>query len=375
MRIALVSPLYESVPPAMYGGTERVIGALANELVARDHDVTLFAAGGSTTAATLVPAVAAPLRMSMTRTELEQIAPHLHLQMLADVYRDAPDRFDIVHAHTDIWTLPFARSSPVPTVVTMHGRLDLDVVRAVLPSYAGTPFVSISDDQRRAVADLPVRWEATCPNGLDLDTYFAAARPSSSDYLAFVGRITPEKRPDWAVEVARRAGRPLRVAAKIDPLDVDYWHTVIEPLFRSSDVEFVGEIGESEKPEFFAGAAATLFPIDWPEPFGLVMIESLASGTPVVALRNGSVPEVLSHGVSGFVCDSLDDMVEAIDHVDSISPEACRREARRFTAPVMTDNYLDVYEGLVHEGLVDARCPVTALPSRVFDLPSVSTGS
>ena len=370
MRIALVSPLYESVPPVTYGGTERVIGALANELAARGHDVTLFAAGGSDTDATLVAASPAPLRQTMTRAELEQVAPHLHMKMLADVYQDAPDRFDIVHAHTDIWTLPFASSSTVPTVVTMHGRLDLDVVRAVLPRYAGTAFVSISDDQRRPVADLPVRWVATCPNGLELDNYFAAPRPASSDYLAFVGRITPEKRPDWAVEVARRAGRPLRVAAKIDPLDVDYWHTVIEPLFRSSDIEFVGEIGEAEKPEFFAGAAATLFPIDWPEPFGLVMIESLASGTPVVALRNGSVPEVLRHGKSGFVCDSLDEMVEAVAHVDSIAPEACRREARRFTAPVMTDNYLAVYEGLV-----DALCPVTTLPSRVFAMPSASTGS
>jgi glycosyltransferase involved in cell wall biosynthesis len=370
MRIALVSPLYESVPPAAYGGTERVIGALANELSARGHEVTLFAAGGSDTAADLVAASDAPLRMSMTRAELEQIAPHLHMQMLADVYRDAPDRFDIVHAHTDIWTLPFASSSDVPTVVTMHGRLDLDVVRAVLPRYSDTPLVSISDDQRRAVADLDLRWVATCPNGLDLDPYFAAPKPPSSDWLAFVGRITPEKRPDWAVEVARRAGRPLRVAAKIDPLDIDYWHEEIEPLFRSSDIEFVGEIGEAEKPEFFAGAAATLFPIDWPEPFGLVMIESIASGTPVIALRRGSVPEVLRHGESGFLCDSLDEMVAATDSLATISPEACRREARRFTAPVMTDNYLEVYDQLV-----DARCPVTELPSRVFSLPSASTGS
>ena len=319
MRIALVSPLYESVPPVTYGGTERVIGALANELVARGHDVTLFAAGGSDTAATLVAASPAPLRQTMTRAELEQVAPAPPHE---DAGRRVPGRTRPLrhrarpHRHLDPAVRQFV---PVPTVVTMHGRLDLDVVRAVLPRYAGTPFVSISDDQRRAVADLPVRWVATCPNGLDLDPYFAAPRPASSDYLAFVGRITPEKRPDWAVEVARRAGRPLRVAAKIDPLDVDYWHTVIEPLFRSSDVEFVGEIGEAEKPEFFAGAAATLFPIDWPEPFGLVMIESLASGTPVIALRNGSVPEVLRHGESGFVCDSLDEMVEAIAHVDSIS--------------------------------------------------------
>ena len=232
-----------------------------------------------------------------------------------------------MHAHTDIWTLPFADSCSVPTVVTMHGRLDLDVVRTVLPMYPDTPLVSISDHQRRAVADLPLRWMATCPNGLDLSAYFA--EPSTcptGDYLAFVGRITPEKRPDWAVEVAVRAGRPLRVAAKVDPLDVDYWHEQIEPLFAAYDVDFVGEIGEADKPAFFGGAAATLFPIDWPEPFGLVMIESLASGTPVIALRNGSVPEVLSDGQSGFVCDSLDEMVDAVERLHRT---AARRVPRR----------------------------------------------
>ena len=306
----------------------------------------------------------------MSRTQLEQIAPHLHLQMLADVYRHAPDRFDVVHAHTDIWTLPFAHSSPVPTIVTMHGRLDLDVVRTVLPMYAHTPLVSISDHQRRAVADLALRWMATCPNGLDLSAYFAAPRQPGGEYLAFVGRITPEKRPDWAVEVARRAGRPLRVAAKIDPLDVDYWQDVIEPLFRSSDVEFVGEIGESEKPAFFAGAAATLFPIDWPEPFGLVMIESLASGTPVVALGNGSVPEVLTDGGSGFICNSLDDMVAAVDRVDELSAAACREEARRFTAAAMADRYLTVYERLI-----DERYSVASIPARILARPSVPTAS
>jgi glycosyltransferase involved in cell wall biosynthesis len=368
MKVALIAPLYETVPPLTYGGTERVIAGLADELTRRGHDVTLFAAGGSDTSAKLVEVAEKPLRLSMTRAELEQVAPHLHLEMLADVY-DRADEFDVVHAHTDVWTLPFSRSCAVPTLLTMHGRLDLDVARAVLSMYADAPLVSISDHQRRAVAHLPLNWMATCPNGLDLSAYFATANEPRGDHLAFVGRITPEKRPDWAVEVARRSGRPLRVAAKIDPLDVDYWESVIEPVFRSYDVEFVGEIGEAEKPSFFASAAATLFPIDWPEPFGLVMIESLASGTPVIALRNGSVPEVLTDGQSGFVCESVDEMVSAVGRLGELTPTGCRTEADRFTAAAMTDRYLDVYDELVHE-----RCSVTPLPTRPFALPSASTG-
>jgi glycosyltransferase involved in cell wall biosynthesis len=371
VKIALVAPLYEAVPPVGYGGTERVIAALADELVRRHHDVTLFAAGGSVTTATLVQGSAAALRHSMSRRQLEQVAPHLHLRMLADVYRSvAADDFDIVHAHTDVWTLPFTTFSSVPTVITLHGRLDIEVARSTLALYPDAPLVSISNDQRRAVADLPLRWMATCPNGLDLGAYAKTPASAGRDYLAFVGRITPEKRPDWAVEVARRAGLPLRVAAKIDPLDNEYWETEIEPLFRSADVEFVGEIGEADKPSFFGSAAATLFPIDWPEPFGLVMIESLAAGTPVIALRKGSVPEVLTDGESGFVCDTLDDMVAAVDHLPRLRPDTCRREADRFTASAMADGYLDVYARLVSDG-----ASVSSLPGPIFLLPSASTGS
>lgn len=346
MRIALLSPLYEAVPPPRYGGTERVIGALANELCRRGHEVTLFAAAGSRTAGRLEAAAPAPLRMSMSRIELEQVAPHLHLKMLADVYaRDG--EFDLIHAHTDLWTLPFVDRSPTPTVLTMHGRLDLDVVRQVLPTYPTTALVSISDSQRRPLHGFPLNWVATCYNGLDLDAY--RRHPSRrGDYLAFVGRITPEKRPDWAIEIARRAGMPLRIAAKVDPLDQDYWTDVIEPMVDAApDVEFIGEIGEEDKPAFYANAAATLFPIDWPEPFGLVMIESLAAGTPVVARRNGSVPEVLTHARSGFICDSLDEMVAAIPRVEQLPAGDCRSEANRFSAAAMTDSYLAVYERII----------------------------
>ena len=351
MRIALVSPLYESVPPWCYGGTERVIAALADELVARGHDVTLFAAGGSSTRAHLVPVVPAPLRRTMTRAELADVAPHLHLQMLADVYRSGHD-FDIIHAHTDIWTLPFVRSVDVPTVLTMHGRLDIDVVQRIVPFYPDTPLVSISDSQRLPLDHFPMRWIATVPNGLPLDAYLAARRQPrrSDDYLAFVGRLTPEKRPDLAVEIARRTGLQLRVAAKIDPMDESYWEDVIKPLFAREDVEFLGELGEADKPAFLAGARALVFPIDWPEPFGLVMIESLAAGTPVVALRRGSVPEVLEHGRSGWICDNVDEMVRGVERADQISSEACRRRALDFSAERMTQRYCEVYEEVISSG-------------------------
>ena len=345
MRVALVAPLYETVPPRGYGGTERVVAGLADQLVEDGHDVTLFAAGGSRTAARQIAAVPAPLRTSMTRQELMEVAPHLHLQMLADVYRQA-EQFDIVHAHTDIWTLPFVRLCHVPTVITMHGRLDLDAVQRVFPLYPDLPLVSISDHQRVALDHFPVRWAGTCYNGLPLDR-FLEADPVRGDHLVFMGRITPEKRPDLAVEIARRTGRRLRVAAKVDPLDTEYWTDVIEPLFARNDVEYVGEITEAEKPEFLAGARAMVFPIDWPEPFGLVMIESLAAGTPVIALRRGSVPEIVEHGRSGLICDSLDEMVDAVSKTDGITAEACRTRAQQFTSATMTRRYLEIYESVI----------------------------
>lgn len=347
MRIALIAPLYETVPPTGYGGTERVISGLADELVRLGHDVTLFCAGGSRTRAHVVAVVPAPLRTRMTLCELHEVAPHLHLRMLAEVYRRSAD-FDIIHSHTDIWTLPFVGFAEVPTLVTMHGRLDLDALHHVVPIYPDVPFVSISDAQRVALDHLPVRWVGTCYNGLALDGYRSTPR-GAGDYLAFVGRITPEKRPDWAVEVASRVGLPLRVAAKVDPVDTVYWESTVRPLFERHDVDFVGELDDERKAEFLAGAKAMLFPIDWPEPFGLVMIESMAAGTPVVALRRGSVPEIIEEGVSGLVCDSLDEMVRAIEHVDLIDPEACRRRASHFSVERMTREYLAVYRRVIEE--------------------------
>ncbi len=343
MRIAEIAPMYEAVPPIGYGGTERVIAALCDELVDAGHDVTLFAPEPSRTKARLVPTVAEPLRARMTRTEMLEVAPRLHAQMLTAVYERAAD-FDVIHAHTDVASLRFAASNPgTPTVLTLHGRLDLDPVQRALLQYPGVPLVSISDHQRELVTGLDLNWLATVPNGLDLAPYFDAA-PGDGSYLAFVGRIHREKRPDLAVEVARRTGMPLRVAAKVDPTDVTYYQDFIEPLFAAHHVDFMGEVLEPDKPAFYAGAAATVFPSDWPEPFGLVMIESLAAGTPVVALCRGAVPEILVDGVNGFICDDLDGLVAAVDRIGEIDPEECRLAARRFSALNMADRYQRVFE-------------------------------
>ena len=343
MRVAQVAPLYEAVPPGAYGGTERVIATLCDGLVAQGHEVTLFAPEGSTTEAKL-EAFGKPLRERFTGEELVNLAPHLHLEMLTSLYQRADD-FDVVHSHIDIWSLPFAGLTNTPTVLTMHGRLDLDHLRDLLPRYASVPLVSISDDQRRAVADLDLTWAATVYNGLDLGSYQDG--PHDRDgYLGFVGRIAEEKGPLAAIEISRRTGLPLRMAAKVDPLDVDYYEHEVKP-HMGANVDFVGEIEEHEKPAFYAGARATLFPSDWPEPFGLVMIESLAAGTPVIALRRGSVPEVIEHGVTGFICDDVDEMVEATQRIGEIDPEACRRHAERFSAEQMCRGYVEVYESLV----------------------------
>jgi glycosyltransferase involved in cell wall biosynthesis len=345
MRIAELAPLYEAVPPVGYGGTERVVAALCDGLTELGHEVTLFAAGSSRTKANLEPVVPAPLRTRMSRSEMVDVAPHLHLRMLAEAYERA-DEFDVIHSHADVWTLPFARRAATPTVLTLHGRLDVDVVRQIVPLYPEVPLVSISEHQRTPLRGVRLNWAATVYNGLDLGRYAGEPRRARDD-LAFVGRINAEKGPAVAVEVARRTSRRLRVGAKIDPLDESYYRRVIKPLFAAHDVEFCGELDESDKPAFYASAAATIFPSDWPEPFGLVMIESMAAGTPVIALRRGAVPEIVVDGVTGFICDDVDEMTAAVDRLTEIDPADCRRRAAEFSEQAMCSGYEDVFRWLV----------------------------
>jgi glycosyltransferase involved in cell wall biosynthesis len=354
MKIAQIAPLYEAVPPHHYGGTERVVAALSDALVDSGHDVTLYAAGESVTRAKLHEAIPAPLRTRMTVQELTDVSPHIHLRVLAELFRDAD--FDVIHSHLDVWAMPFAAVSPIPTVTTLHGRLDLPMLRSVLGMYPDLPLVSISNAQREPLAGMRLNWLGTVYHGLELGDYLHQPR-TPGDHLVFAGRVCPEKGLDTAIAVARRCGRSLHIAAKVDPLDLEYFESRIDPLL-GDDTVFLGEIGEDRKPSFFAGAAATLFPIDWPEPFGIVMLESLAAGTPVLALRRGSVPELLVDGVTGFVCDTVDELVGAVDRLDEIDPDRCRDHARRFSPEAMRRSYEDLYTRLVGREARLASAPV-----------------
>jgi glycosyltransferase involved in cell wall biosynthesis len=335
MRIAQVAPLYESVPPRAYGGTERVVSYLTDELVRRGHDVTLFASGDSRTEATLVAGCPSGLRLD--GRGVDPIA--LHLAMLVDVYRRAAE-FDVIHCHTDYLGLPLARGVRTPTLLTLHGRLDLTEAHPIYRAYPEVGLVSISDAQRAPLADL--RWRATVHHGLPPDLYRFHEGPGR--YLVFVGRISPEKRPDSAIRIARAAGVPLRIAAKVDPADRDYYEAVVRPLLDDPLIEFIGEVDDRHKEELFGNALALLFPIDWPEPFGLVMIEALACGTPVIARRRGSVPEIVVDGVTGFVRETEEEMADAVRRLSAISRRDCRAHfERRFTAARMADDYLWLY--------------------------------
>jgi glycosyltransferase involved in cell wall biosynthesis len=308
---------------------------LAEELVRRGHEVTLYAAGDSTVKVPLTAGSPRSLRLA----GLDHLGPVFHLPMLSEVYDNA-NRFDIIHSHVDCLSFPLARLVQVPTVSTMHGRLDLNDVLPIYRSYSDLPAVSISNDQRRPLPEL--NWIGTVYHGLPRN--LLKFNPQAGNYLAFLGRLAPEKRPDLAIEVARRSGIPLKIAAKVDRMDRDYFESVVKPLLSAPGIEFVGEINEAEKQNFLAGALALLFPVDWPEPFGLVMIEALACGTPVIARPCGSVPEVLRHGITGFIGSSLEDLVAAVHNIGGISRQRCRDEFEtRFTAEVMAENYERVY--------------------------------
>lgn len=349
MRIAQIAPMFEPVPPIHYGGTERVVWALCEELVIQGHEVTLFASGESETSATLRPTTPTALRRRMTREEMIKIAPELHRAMLSEVYRRAGE-FDIIHSHVEQLTLPFIQLVQTPTVLTLHSPLEPAFWGPVLRCYPQVPLVSISESQREPLADEPIHWIATVHNGIPIKHFPFQEAPG--DYLVYLGRIAPEKRPDRAVEIAGRTGIPLKVGAKVDPIDQPYWQTEIAPLFEANGVEYLGEVNEVEKAELLGGAYATLFPVEWPEPFGLVMPESMACGTPVIAMRRGSVPEIIRHGVGGFVCDSTDEMVEAVRRVPELKREDCRREALRFSAAEMGERYEAVYEAIFSDRAV-----------------------
>jgi len=340
MRIAQVAPLYERVPPRLYGGTERVVAYLTDELVRRGHDVTLFASGDSGTRARLVAAVPEALRLSPAGAD--PLPPHV--VQLSQVFERAGE-FDVIHCHVDTLALPFSRLVATPVVHTLHGRLDLPSLPPLFAHFRDVPLVSISDAQRRPLAHLGLAWAATVHHGLPLAQY--PFSPQGGDYLAFLGRVSPEKGLDVAIALAREVGIPLRIAAKVDSLDRPYFEREIVPLLRGPLVEFLGEIGDGEKPAFLGGARALLFPVDWPEPFGLVMIEALACGTPVIARPRGSVPEVIEDGVTGFVADTLDDLVDAAKRIDTIDRAGCRRRfEERFSVARMADGYEAVYRRL-----------------------------
>ncbi|HXF93735.1 MAG TPA: glycosyltransferase family 4 protein [Nitrospiraceae bacterium] len=341
MRIAQVAPLWESVPPKLYGGTERIVSYLTEELVRLGHEVTLFASGDSHTAAKLEPICHQALRLNTG--VFNRDAP-LILQ-LERVF-GSPGDFDLIHSHLDFLGFPLARRCPVPVVTTLHGRLDLPELEPVFREYAEMSLISISDAQRRP---LPwANWQATVYHGLPRNLYHYHSRPGH--YLAFLGRIAPEKRPDHAIEVAKRVGMPLKIAAKIDPADREYFRAEIEPLLSHPLIEFLGEITDDQKDDFLGGAYALLAPYDWPEPFGLVLIEALACGTPVLAYRRGSIPEIIQDGLTGFVCESLDEMVSRVEHVPFLDRRQCRQVfEERFTVDRMTKDYLNVYEQILSE--------------------------
>src|SRR6266480_6343769 len=339
MRIAQVAPLYESVPPKYYGGTERVVSYLTEELVRQGHEVTLFASGDSITKARLVPACRRSLRLN--ERCVDQMAHHL--VMLEYVFARAAD-FDIVHFHVDYTHFPLSRRDPITHVTTLHGRLDIPDLVPLYQEFREMPVISISNGQRQPVPW--ANWQATVYHGLPADRYRFRAEPGS--YLAFLGRISPEKRVDRAIEIAKQVGMPLKIAAKIDRVDQGYFESEIAPLLSNSLVEFVGEIDDDEKDEFLGNAYALLFPIDWPEPFGLVMIEAMACGTPVVAYRGGAVPEVIEQGHTGFAVEGLQDAVDAVRRIWKLSRKRCREVfEKRFTTTRMAQDSMQIFERLI----------------------------
>ena len=365
MRIAQVAPLYESVPPKLYGGTERVVSFLTEELVRAGHEVTLFASGDSMTSARLVSVCPQSLRLdARCKDQLAQ-----HILLLQKVF-DAKDEFDLVHFHIDYLHFPLTRREQLVNVTTLHGRLDIPDLVPMYQEFSDMPVISISDSQRKP---LPwANWQGTVYHGMPSDHY--EFYPEPGQYLAFLGRTSPEKGLDQAIAIAKLAGIPLKIAAKVDPADHEYFETEIKPLLRDTNVEFIGEIGYPEKNEFLGKAAAVLFPIAWPEPFGLVMIEAMACGTPVIAYPGGSVNEIMKEGVTGFVVRDARSAADALTRLGEIDRQGCRRYfEERFSVQRMAQDYLAIYERLVKRGPASLNLTDGVLDWMKLESPSSTT--
>lgn len=353
MQIAQVAPLYESVPPKLYGGTERVVSYLTEELVRQGHDVTLFATGDSVTDATLRPMCDRALRLEGGKV-IDSLAHHI--LMVEMVAREAA-HFDVIHFHIDYLHFPVTRRRRIPALTTLHGRLDIPDLVPLYREFREMNVISISDSQRAPLSW--VKWVGTVYHGLPEDLYRPRLEPGK--YLAFLGRISPEKRVDRAIEIARRAGFPIKIAAKVDAVDKEYFNSSIRHLLDDPLVEYLGEIGEGEKNEFLGNARALLFPVDWPEPFGLVMIEAMACGTPVIAYRMGSVPEIVDEGTTGLIVGDIEEGVRAVERIGSISRATCRQAfEERFSARRMARDYTAIYRRL------------TARPADLADLTAAA---
>jgi len=341
MRIAQIAPLHEAVPPKLYGGTERVVSFLTEELVAQGHDVTLFASGDSVTSAKLKPVWPRALRLDPAIRD--PIAPHM---LLMEAVRRRADEFDVLHFHMDYWPFSLFGRQRTPFVTTMHGRLDLSELQPIFDTFPNAPLVSISDAQRRPLPQ--ARYVSTVHHGLPAN--LLTPQPGPKDYLAFLGRIAPEKGPDRAIRIARACGIPLKIAAKVDRTDQVYFDSVIRPMLDGGGVELIGEINDAQKPDFLSGAMALLMPIDWPEPFGLVMIEAMACGTPVIAFNRGSVPEIIEDGASGYIVEDEMSGISAVNRLSKLSRTTVRqRFDARFTARRMAEDYVDIYRSLAGE--------------------------
>jgi glycosyltransferase involved in cell wall biosynthesis len=339
MRIAQIAPLAESVPPRLYGGTERIVSYLTEELVRAGHDITLFASGDSITSAKLAPCIPTALRLDAAVHD-----PIPYLMLMLDRARRAADAFDIFHFHIDALHFPLFRPLAGRTLTTMHGRQDLPDLKALYLGFSDMPLVSISDAQRKPIAS--ANFAATIHHGIPSDLLKPTYDPRGG-YLAFIGRISPEKRPDRAIAIARAVGIPLKIAAKVDRADEAYFREHVQPLLGAG-VEFIGEINDRQKSDFLGEARALLFPIDWPEPFGLVMIEAMACGTPVLAFRNGSVSEVIDNGVTGLIVDTLDEAIAGLPRLIALDRRTVRRRfEERFTSARMAKDYVSLYRSLL----------------------------